>query len=207
VIYQIRQKQLRRQSKNRGDKQQLGDVSSRVLTKLKEANQGQRDKDEPLVVLSHSMGGQIVYDLVTYFMPEIPAYKNLRIDFWCASASQVGLFEELKLFRASNDQYGKQHNNQVPLPDRRYLGGWWNVWDHNDFISYSAKNIIADVDDQDYNSGMSVIQAHRGYVERPSFFRAFAEKLRLAKNQSSGSSSYYDSRIATCFTPKQTTRL
>jgi hypothetical protein len=173
---------------HRGDAQNPGEIPLRVLIKLKEAKEAQKDKNEPLVVLSHSMGGQIVYDLVTYFIPEAPEYQDLCIDFWCATASQVGLFEELKLFRAKRDQYGRQYNKKVPFPDRRYLGGWWNVWDHNDFISYSAKNIIAgvdgnDLDDYDYNSGMSVIHAHSGYVERPSFFRAFAEKLKSAKSQ------------------------
>jgi hypothetical protein len=168
---------------HRGDAQKPGEVPTRVLTKIKEATDNQKDKNEPLVVLSHSMGGQIVYDLITYFMPQVPAYKDLRIDFWCATASQVGLFEELKLFRASDHQYGKQHNNQVPFPDRKHLGGWWNVWDHNDFISYSAAKIISDVDDEDYSSGMSVVHAHSGYVEQPSFFRAFAKKLESAKAQ------------------------
>jgi hypothetical protein len=160
-----------------------GRIPSRVLTKLKEVKDDPKNKDERLIVLSHSMGGQIVYDLVTYFIPAIPDYKDLRIDFWCATASQVGLFEELKLFGASQDQYGKQHNNQVPFPDRRYLGGWWNVWDHSDFISFSVKNIIADVDDQNYNSGMSLIDAHSAYIQQPAFYRAFAKKLELAKEK------------------------
>jgi hypothetical protein len=168
---------------HRGDKVAPGEVTSRVLKKLKEARESQPDPNEPMVVVSHSMGGQIIYDLVTYFLPQVPAYQGLRIDFWCATASQVGLFEELKLFHASQEQYSKQHNNQVPFPNRQYLGGWWNVWDHNDFISYSAKNIIAGVDDENYNSGTSVVTAHSGYLERPSFFRAFAEKLKSAQNQ------------------------
>lgn len=167
----------------RGDAQAPGDIPLRVLARLQAVKAGQRDRQEPLVVLSHSMGGQIVYDLVTCFIPQIPAYHDLRIDFWCATASQVGLFEEMKRFLNSQDRYGKQHNNRVPFPDRRYLGGWWNVWDHNDFISYSAKSIISDVDDENYNSGMSVLHAHSGYFARPSFYRDFADKLQSAGKQ------------------------
>ena len=65
------------------------------------------------------------------------------------------------------------------MPDKRYLGYWWNVWDYNDFISYSARNIFDEVEDDFYNTGMFLADAHGGYLVRPSFFRQFAEKLDL----------------------------
>src|SRR5262249_26923671 len=153
-----------------------GGIPNRLLRTLVAARENQQQRNgEPLIVLSHSMGGQLVYDAVTYFLPQIPAYAGIRIDFWCATASQVGLFEELKLFLVRNTGYCP--GNPVPFPERKYLGGWWNVWDHNDFISYSVRGIIRDVDDGPYNSGMSVLRAHSGYLKRPSFYRAFSAKL------------------------------
>jgi hypothetical protein len=137
--------------------------------------------NEPLIVLTHSMGGQIVYDLVTHFLPKMQS--SLRIDFWCATASQVGLFEEMKLFLESNPQYSKANGNRVPFPDKKYLGLWWNVWDHNDFISYTAAPIIDGVDDESYDSGVSLVKAHGEYLMRPSFYRKFANKLTAAKKQ------------------------
>jgi hypothetical protein len=95
----------------------------------------------------------------------------------------VGLFEELKLFAASDPQFSRQSNKAAPFPDRRYLGGWWNVWDHNDFLSFTVKSIFAGVDDAEFNTGMSLIHAHSGYVERPSFYRAFADKLVAAREE------------------------
>jgi hypothetical protein len=168
---------------NRGSAQSPGTIPARVLDRLTTAQQARQEPGEPLVVLSHSMGGQIVYDLVTHFIPQLPAYRDLRVDFWCATASQVGLFEEMKLFLNSKPKYSKAHNNEVPFPDRRHLGGWWNVWDHNDFISYSVEGIINGVDDQNYNSGMSLLHAHSGYVGRPSFYRDFADRLEAARQQ------------------------
>jgi len=68
----------------------------------------------------------------------------------------------------------------VPFPDRLHLGGWWNVWDHNDFLSYTVRGIVADVDDEPFDSGMSLASAHSGYLIRPSFYRKLAAKLALA---------------------------
>ncbi len=136
---------------------------------------------EPIIVLSHSMGGQIMYDIVTHFLPEMPELEDVRIDFWCASASQVGFFEEMKLFLSSKSEFGKETSQLVPHPDRKHLGTWWNVWDHNDFVSYSAKGVVDGVDDEAYNTGMDIVGAHVGYLVLPSFYRKFADKVRESK--------------------------
>jgi hypothetical protein len=142
---------------------------------------------EPLVVVSHSMGGQIVYDLVTTFIPAARAAGEdvPRIDFWCATASQVGLFEEMKLFLASKDTIAHGTTpSKVPFPDRDVLGGWWNVWDHTDFISFSAREIFEDVEDESFSAGQ--FQAHSGYLARPSFYRRMAERVTVAKQSNWG---------------------
>jgi len=167
--------------RTRGTAAEPGEIPRRLLSKLAWARQQQHARnDEPLVVLSHSMGGQIVYDAVTHFLPGTPALHDLRIDFWCATASQVGFFEELKLFLASSGGYKTDH--PVPFPPA-HLGVWWNVWDHNDFLSFTAQSIIDKVDDGSYDSGMSLLEAHGGYLQRPSFYRALAAKLRAAAAQ------------------------
>lgn len=170
----------------RGNATALGEIPQIVLAELDKAIAIQQHTKEAIVVLSHSMGGQIIYDLVTHFLPKLPQYQNARIDFWCATASQVGFFEELKLFLESQPDFSMSTGNLAPYPNRTHLGKWWNVWDPNDFISYSVKGIIADVDDEVYDSGMGVIRAHGGYLERPSFFRTFARKIKMAKQQNWG---------------------
>jgi hypothetical protein len=166
----------------RGTAAAPGPIPARVLDTLAVAARNARERGgEPLIVLSHSMGGQVIYDIVTGFLPSIPWYGDIRIDFWCATASQVGLFEELKLFLASRPAYGAAQGNRVPFPDRRYLGGWWNVWNPNDFLSYPAAAIIEDVDDEAYASGVFATRAHDGYLRQTGFFQAFAEKVRAAQ--------------------------
>jgi hypothetical protein len=110
--------------------------------------------------------------------PRDPATKDIRIDFWCASASQVGFFEEAKLFLASDPK----HRSGLPVPfPHANLGVWWNVWDYNDFLSFTAEDICAGVEDSAYNGGKSLIEAHGGYLARASFFRDLAKKVSTAK--------------------------
>ncbi len=133
---------------------------------------------EPIVLLTHSMGGQIAYDTIASFLPTVKS--KIKVDFWCATASQVGFFEELNMFLASSSEYSKKTEKRTPLASGN-LGHWWNVWDPNDIISFTTKGIFADgIDDQSFWSGMSVAAAHGGYLERPSFYRLFADKLKSA---------------------------
>jgi hypothetical protein len=167
--------------RTRGTAAEPGVIPQRLLDKLTQAHQNKQARGgEPLVVLSHSMGGQIVYDALTHFLPGTPALHDIRIDFWCATASQVGFFEETKLLLASMPAYHTGH--PVPFP-RAHLGGWWNVWDHNDFLSFTADGIIAQVDDSSFDSGMPLLTAHSGYLQRPSFYRALATRLQAAAGQ------------------------
>jgi hypothetical protein len=164
---------------NRGEKTSPGTICQRLLDKLVAAHKNKTERDgEPIVVLSHSMGGQVVYDMVSHFLPEAPSLPDMRIDFWCATASQVGFFEEAKLFLASQSEH--RTGNPVPFP-REHLGVWWNVWDSNDVLSFTVKDIFSHVDDELYDSGMSLLAAHGGYLQRPSFYRRFATKLEQAK--------------------------
>lgn len=163
----------------RGSVPEPGPIPRLLLEKLGAARANAESRgDEPLVVLTHSMGGQLMWDAVSHFLPRNPALADLRVDFWCATASQVGFFEDAKLFIERDPAF--KTGNPVPFP-KANLGHWWNVWDHNDFISFTAKGIVEGVDDEAYSSGMSLVTAHGGYLERPSFFRQFAAKLEAAR--------------------------
>jgi hypothetical protein len=158
-----------------------GEIQNGLIDKLKLAHARKlKDENEPLVVLTHSMGGQLVWDLVSSVLAKDEATKDIRVDFWCASASQVGFFEEAKLFLASD----LKHRTGFPVPfPHANLGVWWNVWDHNDVLSFTAKDICAGADDEAYSSGKSLVSAHGGYLERASFFRELGKKIRAAKKK------------------------
>ncbi|MGQ0682033.1 hypothetical protein [Bradyrhizobium sp.] len=149
-----------------------------VLIKALETAQTnkQQNNNEPIVLLTHSMGGQIAYDTVTSFLPT--ARSPIKVDYWCAAASQVGYFEELNMFLASDPRNSKATGRPTPVPTAN-LGKWWNVWDTNDILSFTTKDIFAPgIDDEEYKTGMSSAAAHGGYLERPSFYRQFAEKIK-----------------------------
>jgi hypothetical protein len=171
----------------RGEATRPGQIPTLLLDGLVRARENQRLRGgEPIVVLSHSMGGQLVYDAVTAYLPNATEerFRDIRIDFWCAAASQVAYFQELKQFVGSrpDDEFGEPPRRQVPFPDRRYLGAWWNVWDRNDYLSFTAREIfVGEVQDEAFSSGLSGLEAHGGYLVRPGFFRTFAERLREAK--------------------------
>ena len=135
--------------------------------------------NEPLIVLSHSMGGQLMYDIVTYFLPNLKKsnpgkWDRVKVSFWGAAACQVGLFEEMKLFKISSDKYSAAQHNKVPGPAEDLVGYWWSVWDPNDFLSYRTQGIFERVDDFMFNGGASVLAAHGAYLVRPSFYKKLA---------------------------------
>lgn len=164
----------------RGDATQPGEIPLRVLATLSQAQKTKTQTGEPLVVLTNSMGGEIMYDIVTHFLPRLPEYDDVQIDYWCSVASQIGLFEEMKLFLASSDQYGAKHGNRVPFPDRKRLVAWWNAWDIDDMISYSVRDIIEGVDDTPYHVGRLLFDEHLGYLQADGFYKEFASRLRRA---------------------------
>ncbi len=166
---------------SRGNASSPGPISRRVLDTLTIAQKEKLDSGEPIVVVSNSMGGQIMYDIITHFLPNMPEYADIKIDFWCSVASQVGMFEEMKLFLASSDAYGKDKNNMVPFPDRKHLGAWWNIWDVDDILTYSVRGIIEGVDDMPFRVGQWLINEHVGYLQDAAFYRLFVERIQQAK--------------------------
>jgi len=134
---------------------------------------------EPLIVVSHSMGGQIVYDLLSYFLPLHPEFSGVRVDFWVNAGSQIGLFEEMKVFAASSAEYSQESGLKVPKP--LGLGYWWDVWDYGDPLSYTVAEIFEGVDTEPFRAGTPLLYDHIAYVGNPAFYTCLAVKLRHAR--------------------------
>ncbi|WP_158698004.1 hypothetical protein [Streptomyces prunicolor] len=154
----------------RGTPEDPGEIVQIVLDDLLKAAE-QRPAEEPLVVVAHSMGGDIVYDIASHFRPK------LEIDVLVTVGSQVGLFAEFSAY------HGVPADLPRP-PDRRKvpaLGNirtWINVVDQSDILGYCAKPVFEGVEDYPYASGR--LWAHSAYFKQPNFHRRIAKLVEEA---------------------------
>ena len=155
----------------RGEENHPGPIVIAVRDAIHEA-QARADDDEPLIVITHSMGGNIVYDLLTYFAPE------MEVALWVSVGGQVAQFEEMKLFRASEKSIGTPDKVSGLKPRVRY---WLNVYDAVDPFGFMAEPVFADVDaDVSYSTGAGGMKAHGDYFGRASFYRLVRKHLEKA---------------------------
>ncbi|EJE48775.1 hypothetical protein PMI14_06776 [Acidovorax sp. CF316] len=159
----------------RGTVDAPGPIVRSVLDALREAH-AKRTEEDKLVVIAHSFGGEIVYDILTYFDP------TLTIDCLITVGSQVGLFEEMKLYKVSDpkvpriDAKGKVVEGDRVTPPQ-CIKRWLNVFDTNDILGYQLAPVFDGVSDFQYDTGYSSLGAHGGYFMRPSFYKRLATRL------------------------------
>jgi hypothetical protein len=155
----------------RGTQDKPGPIVTEVLNGLHSARQRRAPGDDKLIVVAHSFGGEIIYDIVTYFDPDV------SIDCLITVGSQVGLFEEMKLYVASRPNVPPDPpKGHVPRPAA--VKRWLNVFDTNDILSYRLAPVVGDVRDFFYDTGFSSLSAHGGYFMRPSFYTRLAARLQ-----------------------------
>lgn len=154
----------------RGAKETPGPILQRFLSALRDAANEKAKTGEAIVVLSHSQGGQIVYEALSSIVGVQAGYTDIKVDFWCAAACQVGLFEEMKLFWSSSSQYSAKAGNKAPSPKSDVLGTWIACWDPTDVISYTAAPIFDGVLDVSFESGWAPPMSHGGYLALPEFY-------------------------------------
>lgn len=162
--------------KERGNGSAPGPIASIVLESLRNANAMARTKGEPLVVVCHSFGGEIVYDILTHYARK----GELEIDWWITVGSQVALFEEMSLYLESPGRDG------APVPPEAIsmpacVKRWLNVFDTNDVLSFAVKPVftasVQQIEDFRYNTGQTALGAHSGYWRWPSFYRRLTQRM------------------------------
>ncbi|MET7400420.1 hypothetical protein ABZS66_43730 [Dactylosporangium sp. NPDC005572] len=153
---------------SRGEPAAPGPIVALVARMFEDAS-----REGPLVVVAHSMGGNIAYDIVSHFRPD------LEVDTLITVGSQVGLFEELKLFGASDPRLPLHPGQRVPaLPNVRH---WLNVVDRTDVLAYVAEPIFHNVVDYEYPS--DAVWAHGAYFRQPSFHARLAARVHEVRGK------------------------
>jgi hypothetical protein len=148
-----------------------GEIPRRLLAALTRAHERKKQTGEKIIVLTHSMGGQLLYDVVTYFADR-HGLEDLVIDHWFTCGSQVSLFAELALFK---DQPDVSAPDKLPRPAK--ILKWTNYYDRNDLFGYIMQPVFDGVQDKDYSTGYGLAFAHTGYLARPSFFEGLSQSL------------------------------
>jgi len=155
----------------RGTYEAPGAIVQKVLDTLHTARAARSSDDDKLVVIAHSFGGEIIYDILTHFDPA------LEIDHLVTVGSQVGLFEEMKLYRASDSNISKTSPiKRVPRPAG--VKHWLNVYDTNDILSYKLAPVMEGVLDYFYDTKGHILSAHGSYFKKPEFYKRLAKRLK-----------------------------
>lgn len=149
-----------------------GEIPRRVLEALARAQARKDQTGEPIIVVTHSMGGQLVYDALTYFASRDPRLANLKIDHWISCGAQVAFFAELGLFLEQPDTKAPQKLARPPN-----VSHWTNYYDVNDLVGFIMAPVFDGVTDLAYDTGYGLALAHTGFLARPSFFGAMAKAI------------------------------
>jgi hypothetical protein len=151
-----------------GTRQSGGEIADAIAGELRKAYDERRDED-PLVVIAHSMGGNIVHDVLTRH----PNMQGINVDLLVTVGSQVGFFEELSLF---GKHPGIPGPTAVRLTRPAAVQRWINIFDCNDLLSFRLAPIFDGVEDYEFRTGK--LSAHGAYFLQPGFHARLAERVR-----------------------------
>ena len=132
-----------------------------------------RKAGEPFVVVGHSLGGVLLFDLLTdqasleRLAAEAPGFK---IDVLTTVGSQPGFFADLLLYTGKAKVGAK-------LDKPAMVAVWHNVFDYTDVFSFLAKPAFEGVEDFGYNSSVDLLAAHTAYFKKPSFYQRMRKRL------------------------------
>jgi hypothetical protein len=145
-----------------------GPIVAEVQGAFERADKARNPDDDKLIVVAHSMGGNISYDILTSFAP------NIQVDLFLTVGSQVGLFEELKLYKNSNATV----KAPTHLPKPANIKKWINVMDLSDVLAYATSPIFDKSLDTKIDNHVPVWSAHTVYFYRPTFHQRLQARLQ-----------------------------
>jgi pimeloyl-ACP methyl ester carboxylesterase len=151
----------------RGDKNSPGPIPSRILTEIDAAVANVNG--EPLILIGHSLGGVILFDLLSHYRPD------LQVDLFVSVGSQVAQMEELKLFHTSDKNIiGPDGRAKTP----QNIKHWINIFDRVDIFSYACDRVFDRVDvDAEYDTKTHVVGSHTEYFKQSRFYQHLKDRV------------------------------
>jgi pimeloyl-ACP methyl ester carboxylesterase len=151
-----------------------GDLRTAIRAKVCEdlvTAWGARKANEKLVLIGHSLGGVILYDMLSE--PQAAGLpQDFKADALVTVGSQPGLFQELGLFdHTPSPQAG------VGAAGPAATGLWINTFDPIDPFGFPTKPMFSLPDDYSFNSVTGLVSAHTTYFIRPQFYARLRRRL------------------------------
>jgi hypothetical protein len=144
-----------------------------IIEDLAKANAA-RSSDRGLILVGHSLGAVILYDLLTdaHALADVEAKSGrpLLVDAWVSVGAQPGLFADMGLYAGVPGADGK-------LSQPSCVRQWMNVFDFTDVLSFRAMPFFSGVDDFEFDNVTGVLEAHSAYFQRPSFYKRLRARL------------------------------
>jgi hypothetical protein len=152
------------------------DIVNRVLEDIDKAvverdTRGATDKD--LILVGHSFGGIILFDILTYFRP------TLQCELLITVGSQVALFAEIGRF-ANQAPLDVAFAANKPAPRPSNVERWINVFDVTDYVGFAVTDVFSGVQDFAFEADAYPIVSHGAYFDTPNFYARLRERVAEA---------------------------
>jgi len=128
---------------------------------------------EPFIVVSHSFGSEIFYDLLISHQLDA-----VTVDLWVTAGAQTSLFAEMLLF-ADIPQPLPPDTSTFSLGRPPTVKKWVNFYDEADVLSYLHEPVFGStaVKDIPVRAGANLTNAHGHYFADPGFYERIAKEL------------------------------
>lgn len=153
---------------SRGSREEPGEIMRPVCQALETAAD-EATVDDPLIVVAHSMGANIIYDVLSHFRPAV------KVETLITVGNQIGWFEEMKLFAASDRSIPNPQRSRAPKPAN--VRRWLNISDASDYLAYAVEPIFEGSRDVSFASGRGPLAAHTEYFKNIDFYLLLGEQV------------------------------
>jgi len=149
-------------------------IRQTVSKAILESATAAKSKGEKLVLCGHSMGANILFDLV--FDPdnrtelENSLQDNLDIELFLGVGCQYGLLREMQVFNFLAP------GQVVEKPT--CVNNWWHVFNHDDVLSFKlVKDAFSGAENFSVDTKASIIEAHGAYFHSPLFYDRLRKRM------------------------------